>query len=599
MASGVFQGGHREDFRFYPSLSAVWRQDLGGLNLRKSLTCSLCGTGFYGHYYCPDLTCHYGLCFHCYARRRWPGEPTNYPAIGDHALPLPGPTCARSLAHKPVPGQPDLSFVLIPVVHLQVCGFGAEEERRQRSLRQMTELDQCLQPGLGYYPFEIKYKKNLAPGPATHSVTQMADTIKRVHADALIIQINAHMGQNGYDVGGGTYSANQLVATFIRPVVRAFRSTLGRSGSSRVLVLFNVCDTKASTWTDVVDQEPAAQAFDLITFRNPLLLQDVPSIMSGFIRAWLNRLNWQEGFHTGHALASAVTWQFERGAQPVLFRRGHAPITDFLIPYCIFLLSRAHAPLRFSKAFAAVGPAIAPLLQALFTPPPAQPLSSPPVASGAPAASAASSAAAAAASAPSNAMELCSPSASGPAASLFLALSSSSSAARSHPSPAGSFVTVASPPAFFGAPPLSSRPLVRSQWSTALRDKVIIRRIWRMSEQQRQAYGLQFAQRTHQLVHSCNLLLAEVAGDAEVAPFREGASFDKLRRQLWDWSSVHQTFFFKSKGPTPRCVADAELDSVASSSVPAALMRHPLATSPPITAASSADATPSASARSS
>jgi hypothetical protein len=157
-------------------------------------------------YFCPDSSCHFSLCLRCFLLAKYPSESLNFPQPKEYGLPLPGATCAASLPHRPDVGAPDLSFVLIPAISVNITGWGTEEKGQLAAARIVKE-DVSLNAGLGFYPYQIVHTKNLLPPGAAKKVRDVARAFCTVHAERLIIQISAHMGahREGYTVGDYPY----------------------------------------------------------------------------------------------------------------------------------------------------------------------------------------------------------------------------------------------------------------------------------------------------------------------------------------------------------------------------------------------------------
>jgi hypothetical protein len=192
-------------------------------------------------------------------------------------------------------------------------------------------------PGFAVYPYQLEHGPSLTDFGAHKKMAEIATSILTVRAERLVINISVHKSQTGYEAGGFTYTASQLVATFILPAVMAFRDSHHRLDPSRVVVL-NCCDVSSGTCPKMVDDAPADYTLEMVTFRNPMLLHKMPGVCASFTREFCNRIR-EQTFTTADCLGSTINWEFERHAAPVLLSRGRAPVVAFVAPFITALAS--------------------------------------------------------------------------------------------------------------------------------------------------------------------------------------------------------------------------------------------------------------------
>ena len=191
---------------------------------------------------------------------------------------------------------------------------------------------------LACYPYSFDHRRCLKIG-AGRRCAEIAGAIPHVVCSTLIITIGAHGVEGvGYMLGRETYTALQLLTIIILPLVRAFRGAPGRPADASVVVLLNCCDVPLPLWSVLMRDLPAGDSFTLVSFRLPLLLADIPGVLASLVRSLTNDSLRLLGYTPAHCLASAMTWQFERAAQPMLLESGGAPaVTSFLRPFTDFL----------------------------------------------------------------------------------------------------------------------------------------------------------------------------------------------------------------------------------------------------------------------
>ena len=337
LGTGLLRDKDLHDPQFYGSLSMAWYRDLGAgnLNLKKSLICTRCGPGHVSCFFCPDPSCHTSLCFECYSSSTYGPEPTNWPKPNEFYLPSPGETCALTVPHGPLPKMPDLSFVLVPTIVVQVHGLGKEEPGTVLN-QHFFQRDSCLLPGFGVFSYDLVVR-GAAPQQSIRKVKEFTDSIPYVRAERLVISLSGHKTQSGYSIGKTVYTATQLFDTFIRPVALAFRDSPSRQAKARIVVILNVCDMDVGAWQHIVDNQPARLQFELLTFRKPVLVSEIPHVVTAFSREFCNRLR-ETDFTTGDCVAASITHAFERNTMPVLFAAGRPPQSNFLAPFYARLL---------------------------------------------------------------------------------------------------------------------------------------------------------------------------------------------------------------------------------------------------------------------
>ena len=316
----------------YGALSDVWYRDPLSV---KSLTCSACGTTEVSAYFCPDPVCYHSLCFQCYSRRKWPGEPsTNFPHRSRIGLPLPASTCSLSVPHGPLAGQPDLSYVLSPFHFVGVYGPSTDDPTMsvREHFASLHGGDYVFNIGAGVFPHRISLvNRSASADVVTPAIKAVCDSIRSVRSDSLVITVNGHGGQFGYVFGDITYSASQLLDGVLLPIVEAFRTTHGRMGRPRVLVYFNICDVNPHTWATLIADHPSPEhRFEFLAFSRPAKHVDIPLYLGQFLRYYLNEVcRVQRSYTIAQCFAMVVSPYFELAAGPFVISFGSAPIVEF------------------------------------------------------------------------------------------------------------------------------------------------------------------------------------------------------------------------------------------------------------------------------
>jgi len=137
------------------------------------------------------------------------------------------------------------------------------------------------------------------------------------------------------------------VETFVDPLSLAFfNSDVKRLPGAQVILLLSCCDVLPSTWQTLVDDSrDTSTPFSVISFRNPLLLADVPSVLAEFVRNFTNRaLFGVAGYTIQHALASGLSFSFESRTAPFICFPGGEPILHFLRPLARLLQGTQWSP---------------------------------------------------------------------------------------------------------------------------------------------------------------------------------------------------------------------------------------------------------------
>jgi hypothetical protein len=377
ICSGILDDSILNSPKFFPHLARLWLKNLGGLE-SKSITCTRCGPGFIACFFCTDPNCPHGLCYRCYSHSKYGAAAgIQWADVADYKIPLPeGPACAACTAHGPLPNHPDLTVVQRPFVLITFQGLAAEDERVQATASRMHAQDNSFSTGLGCYPliFDHRLLSKIGGKERARDIAKQAQDIP---CSTLILTVSAHGVEGlGYSIGQDHYTALQLLENILRPIARAFRSAPNRSPTAEVVVLFDCCDVQLPLWVTLLSALPPADAFTMISFRQPLLLADIPGVLATFVRTFTNDFLRAAGYTPAHCLAASITWQFERAAQPMLIPSGGAvPITSFIRPFSQFLFAPA-APGSPPNPAAAGSPPPALLAPAavaavLATPPPA------------------------------------------------------------------------------------------------------------------------------------------------------------------------------------------------------------------------------------
>lgn len=340
ICTGILDDSHLGGAAFFPALARLWLSNIGGLEL-KSITCTRCGPASFSCFFCPDPNCYYGLCYRCYSHSKYGAAGgIQWADSSDYNIPLPdGLTCSTCTSHGPLPGHPDLSVVQRPFILVDFRGLtGADEVRAQAAATRMHSQDNSFAPGVGCYPFVLDHRR-IGKVSGGRRCREIAAAISEIAGSTLIITVGAHgVEGRGYAMGKETYTALQFLNGIILPLVRAFRGSAGRAADASVVVLFNCCDVLLPLWTVLMQTLPPGDAFTLISFRHPLLLADIPGVLATFTRAFTNDVLRRRGYTPAHCLASAMTWQFECSAQPMMIQSGGAPpIVSFLGPFSDFL----------------------------------------------------------------------------------------------------------------------------------------------------------------------------------------------------------------------------------------------------------------------
>jgi hypothetical protein len=176
------------------------------------------------------------------------------------------------------------------------------------------------------YPYLYKYAQNLSQSTMRANMTALASEFRKVHAERLVINLMAHSG-GGIVLANMVYSEEQVLDSILRPLIKGFRLHGNRTLASPVAVLLNSCDANHEAWHHLLQAEPAVTRFDMVVCRKPVLLEEIPRVLSNFTRAYTNKVfTRQPNVTAADALAEAVTPMFARETEPVVLQYGKAPV---------------------------------------------------------------------------------------------------------------------------------------------------------------------------------------------------------------------------------------------------------------------------------
>jgi hypothetical protein len=217
-----------------------------------------------------------------------------------------------------------------PFILFHVLGLGKDQKDVLNNDNFFVR-DHTMSKGAGVWPYTFNCSSVSTQTGAHTKIQELAAHLAHVRASRLIINVNAHMSQGlGYMLGTVPYSETQVLDLILRPLMHAFRVTQGRGPHSPVAVLFNACDANYDTWDQLLQAESELYRFDAVVCTNPVLLHDIPGVLSGFAREYTNAVSFQQpNFDAATALSHSMTYQFALETKPVVLRHGAAPVTQF------------------------------------------------------------------------------------------------------------------------------------------------------------------------------------------------------------------------------------------------------------------------------
>jgi hypothetical protein len=278
--------------------------------LRKTMSCSQCVM----HrcvWVCSHADCHIGLCPLCYAQACSPEESSpNWPMhTPDGRLPRPR-TCSELCPRAPLSARlwanspNDASLVIRPTTLVHINCFttkesdacGLYEFRYQYASPGLVQ-------GFGCYSLPpIRLGESVSEDKRAARLLETATWVKQIASELLVIDLRCHSSTHGYLVGKSILSAEQVLATFVQPLVVAFHHQLLAGGhvdptpagrvdfSKRVFVVLSTCMAVASTWQALLAESLAAgqPGYQLLVTRRLLPLTDIDDLLPSSLPFWLN-----------------------------------------------------------------------------------------------------------------------------------------------------------------------------------------------------------------------------------------------------------------------------------------------------------------------
>ena len=218
---------------------------------------------------------------------------------------------------------------------MSFIGVRSDEEqlsgRDGRSCGDLFKNCESFHVGHGVYPLAIDFEHmstSKKAGVLESRIVQVIGAIGSITANRLVIHVSGHNSSGNFLIGGVQYSVESLHTLIVR-ISSAFRHSRGRMVAP-VLVILNICALDVASWDGYVQSCPPAQRYEVLMFRNPVLIGEMPHHVTSLLRVWMNKLLWVDpSFTTAAAVGASMSMVEQNSSLPALLVPGCAPTLRF------------------------------------------------------------------------------------------------------------------------------------------------------------------------------------------------------------------------------------------------------------------------------